>query len=150
MDNVKFTWPCPRAAGILTRLFPWSFFLGCGERVGTTQLGSPDGQGLPCRLPRRLYSAYINRKHSRPRLRCISTSSSADRATVCCNECSAFRIGSSLRSLYARFLCLSSSVCVSRVRHLHAHSVCDLRKVTLSLRNRNTSAISSRIIAESF
>lgn len=37
-----------------------SFFPG--ERVGTMQLGSPGGQGLPCRLPRCLFLAYINRR----------------------------------------------------------------------------------------
>lgn len=45
--------------GDLGTTFSLLFLPRPGERVGTMQLGSPGGQGLPCRLPGRLYPSRI-------------------------------------------------------------------------------------------
>lgn len=104
-------------------------FFHSADRVGTMQLGSPGGQGLPCRLSRRLFLAHTNRrkagKEPRLRLRCIS-SSSADRETVS-QRMHRDRSVSRIQSLTLR---------LHRASSTYTRIPAGLRKATLSLRNR--------------
>ena len=128
---------CSCSAGTLARLFPCLFFLGPGERVGTMQLGSLGGQGLPCRLPRCLFSGHINRKQPAPPSLHFVVLGVVVVVVVVCRSCDCVATNAvppesydpSRFSLYARSLSrYSRCLCASCVGHTRILAVVYARR----------------------
>lgn len=110
---------CSCSAGTLARLFPCLFFLGPGERVGTMQLGSLGGQGLPCRLPRCLFSGHINRKQPAPPSLHFVVLGVVVVVVVVCRSCDCVATNAVPPESYDPFLAILAA-CVHRAWGIHA------------------------------